>query len=107
MALAGAGCLMYDVGVNADEPDTEYVVDDWTSAEAHRASLELPEVRAAIEAARPLLYGQFGGFRFDVGGSPLASCEARAPVPLLAIRPARAAVWLPRWTAVSKETLMH
>ncbi|HEY1529706.1 MAG TPA: antibiotic biosynthesis monooxygenase [Galbitalea sp.] len=69
--LADIGCLAYEVGVNADEPDTVYVVELWESAEAHRNSLSLPEVRASIEEARPLLSGEFGGFRFDVVGSPL------------------------------------
>ena len=69
--LADAGCVQYDVGVNPEEPDTVYVVELWTSAQAHRASLDLPEVRAVIESARPLLSGQFGGFQFDVVGSPL------------------------------------
>ena len=40
-------------------------------AAAHRASLELPEVQAAIAAARPMLSGEFGGFRFTSAGSPL------------------------------------
>lgn len=71
-ALADAGCLMYDVGVSVEDPDSVYVVELWSSAEAHHASLDLPEVREAIAAARPLLSGQFGGFRFDVVGSPLA-----------------------------------
>lgn len=78
-ALAAAGCLQYDVGVADDEPDTVYVVERWSSAEAHRASLDLPEVRASIESARPLLSGQFGGFRFDVVGSPLAGEDAPSP----------------------------
>lgn len=69
--LADAGCLLYEVGVNDDDPDTVYVVELWTSAEAHRASLQLPEVQASIADARPLLSGTFGGFRFDVVGSPL------------------------------------
>ncbi|MEQ6903114.1 putative quinol monooxygenase [Nocardioides sp. YIM 152588] len=69
--LAAAGCLRYDVGVSAEEPDRVFVAEVWTSAEAHRASLELPAVRASIAAARPLLSGEFGGFRFDVAGSPL------------------------------------
>ncbi len=69
--LAGAGCLLYEVGVDDDEPDTVYVVKLWTSAQAHRASLALPEVAAAIAAARPLLSGVFGGFGFEVVGSPL------------------------------------
>ena len=70
-ALREVGCLAYEVGVNDDEPDTVFVVELWESAEAHRASLALPEVQAAIAAARPLLSGEFGGFRFDVVGSPL------------------------------------
>ncbi|WP_159792902.1 putative quinol monooxygenase [Puerhibacterium puerhi] len=70
-ALGEAGCLAYEVGANDDDPDTVYVVELWESAEAHRASLALPEVQASIAAARPLLSGQFGGFRFDVVGSPL------------------------------------
>ena len=70
-ALGEAGCLAYEVGVNDDDPDTVYVVELWESAEAHRASLALPEVQASIAAARPLLSGQFGGFRSDVVGSPL------------------------------------
>jgi quinol monooxygenase YgiN len=65
------GCLSYEVGVNEDDPDTVFVIELWESRAAHAASLERPEVRAAIEAARPLLSGEFGGFRFDVVGSPL------------------------------------
>ncbi|MFP3713466.1 putative quinol monooxygenase [Puerhibacterium sp. TATVAM-FAB25] len=69
--LSEVGCLAYEVGVNDDDPDTVYVVELWESVEAHRASLALPEVQASIAAARPLLSGQFGGFRFHVVGSPL------------------------------------
>lgn len=69
--LKGAGCLAYEVGTNDEEPNTVYVVELWESAQAHQASLALPEVQAAIAAARPLLSGEFGGFRFDVVGSPL------------------------------------
>lgn len=70
-ALAGAGCLAYEVGVDDEHPDTVFVVELWESAEAHRASLRLPEVQQTIAAARPLLSGELGGFRFDVVGSPL------------------------------------
>jgi len=70
-ALRDIGCLAYEVGVNDEHPDTVFVVELWQSADAHRASLELPEVQASIAAARPLLSGEFGGFRFDVVGSPL------------------------------------
>ena len=69
--LTEAGCLAYEVGVNDDEPNTVFVVELWRDAAAHRASLALPDVQASISAARPLLTGTFGGFRFDVVGSPL------------------------------------
>ncbi len=70
-ALAEVGCLLYEVGVSPDAPDTVFVVELWRDQAAHRASLDLPEVQAAIAAARPLLSGEFGGFTFDVVGSPL------------------------------------
>jgi len=69
--LAGAGCQAYEVGVDDGQPDTVFVVELWDSREAHQASLALPSVRAAIDRARPLLDGTFGGHRFDVVGSPL------------------------------------
>ncbi|HWJ82776.1 MAG TPA: putative quinol monooxygenase [Nocardioides sp.] len=69
--LQDAGCRLYEVGVSSDDPDAVFVVEVWTSADAHRASLELPEVQASIAEARPLLSGDFSGFRFDVVGSPL------------------------------------
>ncbi len=70
-ALAEAGCLSYEVGVNPDHPDTVFVAELWVSAEAHQASLQVESVKAAIAEAMPLLSGEFGGFRFDVVGSPL------------------------------------
>jgi quinol monooxygenase YgiN len=69
--LAELGCLAYEVGVNDSEPDTVFVVELWESAAAHQASLARPEVQASIAEARPLLSGEFGGFRFEVVGSPL------------------------------------
>ena len=69
--LGQIGCLAYEVGVNDDDPDTVFVVELWESEDAHQSSLALPEVQASIAVARPLLSGKFGGFRFDVAGSPL------------------------------------
>lgn len=69
--LEQAGCLLYEVGVNDEQPDTVFVAELWTSAAAHQASLELDSVQQAIHEARPLLSGEMGGFRFDVVGSPL------------------------------------
>lgn len=69
--LEEVGCLAYEVGVSDEEPDTVFVVELWESAQAHQSSLELSEVQATIAAARPLLSGAFGGFRFEVVGSPI------------------------------------
>jgi hypothetical protein len=51
--------------------DLGCTVEVWESSNAHRASLQHPQVIAAITEARPLLSGAFGGFRFDSAGSPL------------------------------------
>jgi hypothetical protein len=69
--LEDLGCLAYEVGGNDEEPDTVFVVELWTSAAAHAASLQHADVVAAIADARSLLNGPFGGFRFDAAGSPL------------------------------------
>lgn len=68
--LERAGCLLYEVGINGEQPDTVFVAELWTSADAHQRSLQLESVQAAIQEARPLLSGEMGGFRFDVIGSP-------------------------------------
>lgn len=69
--LKEAGCLLYEVGVNDEAPDTVFVCELWESREAHRASLQLDSVRAAIAEAMPLLSGEMGGKQFTVLGSPL------------------------------------
>ncbi len=70
-ALISAGCLLYEVGTNDDEPDTVFVAELWESADAHKASLQLESVQAAIAEAMPLLSGEMGGYQFQVSGSPL------------------------------------
>ncbi|WP_194420578.1 putative quinol monooxygenase [Microbacterium abyssi] len=69
--LRDLGCTLYEVGIDDDEPNVVFVVELWESAGAHQDSLSQPDVMAAIAEARPLLNGQFGGFRFTVAGSPL------------------------------------
>jgi quinol monooxygenase YgiN len=66
-----AGCLLYEVGVNDEVPNTVFVSELWESAEAHQASLQLDSTRAAIAEAMPLLSGEMGSHRFTVLGSPL------------------------------------
>lgn len=67
------GCLSYVVAEDATEADALWVTEVWVSAEAHRASLSLPEVQHAIALGRPLIAGF--GERFEttpLGGHGLA-----------------------------------
>ena len=73
--LEEIGCQLYEVGINDDEPDTVFVAEIWSSAEAHQASLQLESVRAAIAEAMPLLSGQMGGHQFTIAGSPLRETQ--------------------------------
>jgi len=70
--LEAAGGLLYEVGVNDEQPDTVFVAELWTTADPHQRSFQLESVRTAIqEARRPLLSGEMNGLRFQVVGSPL------------------------------------
>jgi quinol monooxygenase YgiN len=73
-AVAAAdGCLLYLVNRTDDDPDAVWVVEVWTSEEAHTASLELAGVQDVIGRARPLIAGM--GDRLTlrpVGGTGLA-----------------------------------
>jgi quinol monooxygenase YgiN len=51
------GCLSYIVAVDPARPDVLWVTEVWEDAAAHAASLQLPEVQAAIAAGRPLIAG--------------------------------------------------
>jgi quinol monooxygenase YgiN len=57
--LASAGCLSYVVSACAVDDDRIWVTEVWESAEHHDASLQLPETKAAIAAAMPMLTGEF------------------------------------------------
>lgn len=68
-AVAEAGCLLYLVNRVDDDPEAVWVVEVWTDADAHAASLELPGVQDVIARARPIIAGM--GERFElrpVGG---------------------------------------
>jgi quinol monooxygenase YgiN len=69
--LSTLGCHLYEVGVSDAQPDTVFVMELWDSAKAHRASLQVPEIRESMVQARPWLSGEFSGFQFTVKGSPL------------------------------------
>lgn len=66
--LGDHGCLLYLVSRGADAPDAVYVYEVWTDAAAHRASLELPSVQAAIAKARPIIAGMSERVEFTPQG---------------------------------------
>lgn len=51
------GCLSYIVAEDPDNADALWVTEVWTDQAAHRASLQLPAVQAAIARGRPLIAG--------------------------------------------------
>ena len=57
--LRAAGCQVYAVGTDDADPDLIWVSEVWDSAAAHDASLQLPETKAAIGKAMPMLTGDF------------------------------------------------
>lgn len=50
------------------DDDTIWVFETWLSKEHHAASLELPETKAAIAKAMPMLTGDFTTQELDVIG---------------------------------------
>ena len=51
------GCLSYIVAEDIGDPDAIWVTEVWDSEASHKASLQLPQVNAAIKAAMPLIAG--------------------------------------------------
>lgn len=51
------GCLSYIVAEDPVDDDVLWVTEVWTNESAHRASLQLPAVQAAIAKGRPLIAG--------------------------------------------------
>jgi quinol monooxygenase YgiN len=51
------GCLSYVVAEDPDDADALWVTEVWVDQAAHRASLQLPAVQAAIARGRPLIAG--------------------------------------------------
>jgi quinol monooxygenase YgiN len=51
------GCLSYVVAEDPTDADLLWVTEVWTDQAAHRASLQLPAVQAAIAKGRPLIAG--------------------------------------------------
>ncbi len=66
--LRQVGCDLYLVGVSNTDDVTIWVSEVWQSKEAHDASLQLPETRAAISQAMPMLTGEFTSEELTVRG---------------------------------------
>ncbi|HEY0953566.1 MAG TPA: putative quinol monooxygenase [Roseateles sp.] len=64
LAESGAlpGCLSYVVAEDPADEVTVWVTEVWTDAAAHKASLQLPAVKAIIAQAMPLI-AAFGEHR--------------------------------------------
>ena len=63
------GCLSYVVARDAEDPDGIWFTEVWDSEASHKASLALPEVKAAIARARPMFAGMDKGVVTEpVGG---------------------------------------
>jgi quinol monooxygenase YgiN len=63
------GCISYIVAHDPKDPDALWITEVWDSAESHKASLALPEVKEAMTKGRPLIAGF--GERFEtapIGG---------------------------------------
>jgi quinol monooxygenase YgiN len=74
--LSGSGDMpgnhLYVVGADQSDADAIWIYEVWDSAEHHRTSLNLPQVQAAITAARPLIAGFADRLEFTpVGGKGL------------------------------------
>ena len=75
--LSEVGCDSYIVGVSDSEADIIWVTEVWQTREHHEASLQLPETKAAIGKAMPMLTGEFTGQRLNVVGG-LGMSDGRA-----------------------------
>ena len=60
------GCLSYIVASDPADTSAIWVTEVWTDATAHKASLALPKVQAAVARAKPLI----AGFEFQVETEP-------------------------------------
>ena len=66
--LRQAGCDLYVVSVSDTDDVTIWVSEVWQSKQKHDASLQLPDTKAAIGKAMPMLTGEFTGQEVTVVG---------------------------------------
>ncbi|MGW7067292.1 putative quinol monooxygenase [Streptomyces sp. NPDC054855] len=66
--LRTAGCDIYVVGASDEDDQTIWVTEVWKTKEHHDASLQLPEAKAAVTEAMPMLTGDFTKQEVAVAG---------------------------------------
>ena len=67
------GCLSYIVARDSADADAIWITEVWDGSDSHSASLQLPQVRAAIARARPIIAGMDNRHETEpVGGVGLA-----------------------------------
>ena len=52
-----SGCRSYIVASDVENDDVIWVTEVWDSAEMHAASMDIPEVKAAVTQAMPMIAG--------------------------------------------------
>jgi quinol monooxygenase YgiN len=68
------GCLSYVVAHDPEDADAIWVTEVWDSQASHKASLDLPSVKAAITRGRPLIVGFEQSFETTpIGGHGIPS----------------------------------
>ena len=68
------GCLSYVVARDPADADAIWITEVWDNSASHKASLQLPEVQAAIKQAMPLIAGFDSSTEIEpVGGFGLAT----------------------------------
>ena len=69
------GCLSYVIARDPVDADAIWITEVWDNRESHKASLQLPDVQAAIKQAMPIIAGfdssteiePVGGFGLPAG----------------------------------------
>lgn len=73
------GCLSYVISRDPADAEAIWVTEVWDNRESHKASLQLPEVRAAIKQAMPIIAGFDSSTETEpVGGVGLATNYSRS-----------------------------
>ncbi len=75
------GCLSYVVAKDPRDENALWITEVWDSAESHKASLSLPQVREVIAKARPLISSFGDSVQSEpIGGVGLMSAQGGAVI---------------------------